>query len=269
MRRLRQVGLGLVAWAICILLTWLPVGAQSASQAGAAIPNPRLRQSWIADQAQLLSPEAEKTLNTELDELYSRSGFGLAVVSVLKSPADQTPRELAGELLRQWDIRGAVLLVAVNDRRAELRSQPYLKSTLSDEAAALVLRQTVLPSLSRGRWEVGILAGCRQLANLIQINVDRVERLPRLPFSSIGWGAWVLSLLSFFVVGTETLPDRLLPLPSLQRFKLLYLFGIACGAMALLMWVATIAQLSLSVVVVAALLLMATLFLLVGWSRMA
>ncbi|MBD2100838.1 YgcG family protein [Leptolyngbya sp. FACHB-261] len=274
MRLTRLAILGLLVWACFGLLGLSPAVAQTnrseTSITQALIPNPRQRQSWIADQGQLLTPASENNLNVRLNDLYNRTGVGLGVATILRAPSNRTPRQLARELLQTWDLRGALLLVTVGERKAEVAIQPYLRASLRDDVVASVLNRTVIPSLNRGNREAGIIAGSHQLADAIQTSLNQPNPSSgNVPLNSIGWGAWALSLLSFFAVGTETLPARLLPASVVQRLKLLYLFGVGCGAVALLMWVAAIAQLSLSVVVIASLVLGGVLFLLVGWSRFA
>lgn len=161
-------------WTLCLISCWLSLALPLWGVPLDAIPNPRqVNGGWVADTANVLSPDGEARLNQIIDQLEATNGSEIAVVTLANVPADMSARQVATTLLNQWGVgkagqdNGLLFLVAVNERRVEVETGYGLEAYLSDGRVGRILDTDVVPHFRRGDYEAGILAGTQTFADVL------------------------------------------------------------------------------------------------------
>ena len=118
----------------------------------------------MLDLADILPATDETALDARLRRLWSDTGDALVVVSV-DSLAGQPIEDVANDLFNDWGIgdedtdRGLLMLVAPNERMVRIEVGCGLESTITDELAADIIQQRILPEFREGKFPAGIGAG--------------------------------------------------------------------------------------------------------------
>ncbi|GEM_PF-2038398 len=138
------------------------------------VPNPRARNSWVADEGNVLSPEDEQRLNTIITNVEARTGVEIAVVTVPN--VDGTPKDFAGQLFRAWGIgkqkadNGLLVLLVLGQRRLEMETGYGLEPVLPDGWLGVMQSQHMVPHFKAGRFDLGLVAGVEQVQTQILAN---------------------------------------------------------------------------------------------------
>lgn len=138
---------------------------------------PALR-TWVTDQTGILNPETQQALNTRLAKLEQDKGAQLAVL-VVPTTGQDTIEDYARRVFDQWRLGrakvddGALLVVALQDRRLRVEVGYGLEGAISDLQAGRIIREHITPYFKEGDYIQGITAGVDSLEALI-----RGEALP-------------------------------------------------------------------------------------------
>ena len=87
----------------------------------ADVPNPREKGKWVSDNGDIIAPQVEERINTEIERLHQELGVEIALVTVDAIPT--TPKDFAVELFEYWKIgdaqkdNGLLILMAMEQRR--------------------------------------------------------------------------------------------------------------------------------------------------------
>jgi uncharacterized protein len=131
-----------------------------------SVPNPRLAGGWISDEANILSPSTEATINAEIQALESATSAEVAVVTVTDTKGGaETPKRFAHNLFNTWGIgkagknNGVLVLIAKDDRRVEIEVGRGLTNKLTGDRIKEILDSNVTPAFKQGimivgRWRV-------------------------------------------------------------------------------------------------------------------
>jgi uncharacterized protein len=150
-------------------------GARSAF---AAIPSDQLLASLKAtghvnDFANLLTAQQRQALEARLTALREKSGAEVAVVT-LKSLGGGQIDDFANKLFKQWGIgkkgadNGALLLVAIDDRKGRIEVGYGLEGILPDAIAGRILDEQLFPAFRQQRYADGLSAAVERLATIIE-----------------------------------------------------------------------------------------------------
>jgi uncharacterized protein len=152
-----------------LLLLALPLRAETPSQ----IPNPlKANRSWVADSAEVLSADDERRINAVLSPLQRTNGVEVAVATV-RNLGGQSVEEFAQELFQLWkpgksgQDNGAIILVAVDDRKSRIQMGYGLEEIITDGQAGEISRSRMTPAFKRGEYGEGIYAGVLAVAQKI------------------------------------------------------------------------------------------------------
>jgi uncharacterized protein len=169
-----------------------------------AIPVPSAAQVWedlpqrprkaVNDMADVIPEDLEARMEALSRELLNRTGVSLVVLT-LPSLEGDTVEEVAVRVYERWGIgaadtdEGALLLLAVEDRRVRVEVGYGLEGILPDAKVGRLLDAEVLPYLRDGRYGDGMAAGLQALSGEIARDrgVDLSRGLPsrvRTPSSS-------------------------------------------------------------------------------------
>jgi len=187
-----------VNWALLILA--------SLALSPADVPDPRQRDSWVADTAEVLSPRAEASLDRIAGDLNRDLGVEAAVATVREVPG--TPKEFATALFEDWGIgaatadNGVLVLLVVEPGRIEIEPGYGLETMLTDGWLGTMQVETMLPHLERGEFGAGLAAGLEAIdARLRRRPDDAQEGTRRAPAtrdeggSRLGAMAWIVLVL--------------------------------------------------------------------------
>lgn len=130
----------------------------SASAAQPAVPS-----EWVTDRANVLSAEAERTLNQELSQYEASTGHQLLIW--IDHSTDKIPIEdWAASAFAAWRVGrkgiddGLILFVFVDDKRTRIEVGYGLEGVIPDALAGRILRETLAPKLQAGDYEGGLHA---------------------------------------------------------------------------------------------------------------
>jgi uncharacterized protein len=142
---------------ICLGMT----AAHALDPRGIASPRPA---SWIVDRANLISAESEAEINRRIDAVKRATRGEIAVVT-LPSIGGGDHRHFATKLFNHWGVgdaaadNGVLLLVAIEDRAAELILGDGIDSPEQIRQAKGIMDEDIVPRMRRGDPEGAIRAG--------------------------------------------------------------------------------------------------------------
>ncbi len=122
----------------------------------------------VADQADILPAALEASLDQRLKTYWKNSGNAVVVASV-KSLDGKPIEDVARETFNRWGIgdkktnRGLLLLVAPNERLVRIEVGCGLESVITNDAAAEVIENNILPHFQEGDLSTGTLTGANIL----------------------------------------------------------------------------------------------------------
>lgn len=127
---------------------------------------------YVQDYAQVLSAEDKRRLLSIGQELDDKTTAQLAVVTV-KTLEGQPIEDYALSILREWGIgskeknNGALIVVAVQDRRSRIEVGYGLEGLLTDGLTGRIQDQAMIPYFRKGNYAAGIVNGYAVTASLI------------------------------------------------------------------------------------------------------
>ncbi|MBI1764306.1 MAG: TPM domain-containing protein, partial [Acidobacteria bacterium] len=143
--------------------------------------------SHVNDFANVLDAGTKQQLETILLNFEKRSGAQIAVVTV-PSLNERPVEDYANELYRAWGIgaksgehkdKGALLVIAPNDKKSRLEVGYGLEGDLPDGLAGEMLRR-MRPYFQQKQWSQGITVGVRTLVDTLaqkwNISVEGIDR---------------------------------------------------------------------------------------------
>jgi uncharacterized protein len=156
------------SFALCILLLVLPVRLA----VGQEVPVPPLT-GPVIDQVGVLPPQARQELERELWALKRDKGSEVVVLIVPSTKPDEI-EQFSIRVVDTWKIGrkgiddGALLLVAVNDRRVRIEVGRGLEGDVPDVKAFRIIDEMIVPRFRQGDLPGGIMAGASALVGLIR-----------------------------------------------------------------------------------------------------
>ncbi len=137
----------------------------------AALSLPLAPQSYILDQANVLSPETESAIQQEIALLNQETSTQIAVVTV-SSLQDYAIEDYAIALARSWGIgqqgsdNGVLLLIAPTERKVRIEVGYGLEGVIPDAEAWRIIDDVMTPSLHANNYDAAVLNGVVALNSL-------------------------------------------------------------------------------------------------------
>jgi uncharacterized protein len=134
----------------------------------------------VVDEAQILSPDAQRELTTKLETLEATTGRQL-VVATVPSLQDYPIEDFGYQLGRTWGIgekgknTGAILLVAPNERKVRIEVGYGLEPVLTDALSSVIIQSAILPKFRDGDMEGGIVAGTNAIVEQLSLPADQAQ----------------------------------------------------------------------------------------------
>ena len=129
-------------------------------------------QGYVSDYATVVRPQDKDVITRLAQELEERTTDQIAVVTV-NTTQPETIEGYAVELFKRWGIghkgkdNGALLLVAVNDRKMRIETGYGLEGVLPDVICNKIIRDIMVPSFRSGDYSTGIKDGAVAIISVI------------------------------------------------------------------------------------------------------
>jgi len=186
----------------------LPLGVAALALVAASEPPIPRPDGFITDRASVIDPATRTRLTNLLDELRTKTGAEIAIVTVDSTqPLDDFTYAMrvadAWKPGRKKDDTGIVFLLAVGDRKLRIVTGYGLEGILPDGLVGEIEDREIVPALKAGRIPEAIWNGTAELAR--RIAADRGVTLtgvpPRRPAPEpVPLPSWVVLLLVLVVL---------------------------------------------------------------------
>lgn len=134
----------------------------------------------VVDEANILSPDAERDLTTKLESLETTTGRQL-VVATVPSLQGYEIEDYGYKLGRTWGVGdkdkddGAILLVAPNDRKVRIEVGYGLEPVLTDALSSVIIQSAILRKFRSGDIEGGVVAGTDAIIDQLGAPADQAK----------------------------------------------------------------------------------------------
>ncbi|WP_051305574.1 TPM domain-containing protein [Desulfogranum mediterraneum] len=186
---------GLSLAALLLLLSW---------PALALLSLPPLT-ALVNDHADLLSPEKRQLLEQQLVQLEAEDSSQLLLLTV-PSLQGASVEEYALEVVERWQPgqqglnNGALLLVAVKERKIRIEVGYGLEGVLTDLVAGRIIREIMVPAFRDNRAEQGVVDGMEAMILTVRGEFSRVALPAKEPGGDL-FGVMVAALAGISFLG--------------------------------------------------------------------
>jgi uncharacterized protein len=162
-------------WLLLAALLAMLAPAPAAAQA-----TPRLT-GRVVDNANLIPPAHEEAMTRRLEALEQATSRQLVVVTV-PSLGGETIEDYGFQLGESWKIggreadNGAILLVALQDRKVRIEVGDGLEPILTDAMSGIIIRRDITPRFRAGDYAGGINAGVNAIIAQMSAPPEVAER---------------------------------------------------------------------------------------------
>jgi uncharacterized protein len=144
------------------------------SRVFAQAPLPELTRP-VNDFANIIDPADEQQLDQMIRRLQETTGDAVVIATVDTTAPMATPRDYAVEMFEnrgrgigaRGKDNGALILVALKERRVEIEVGYGLEEWITDGFAGETSRDYIAPQFRNGRYGAGLIAGTARLVNRI------------------------------------------------------------------------------------------------------
>jgi uncharacterized protein len=130
-------------------------------------------QSRVTDQAGILSPEEIAGLEAKLKDLETADSTQVAVL-IIPSLEGDSLEDFSVRTATAWGLgqkgrdNGALLLVALKERKVRIETGYGLEPTLTDAVSHLIIQNDIIPQFRQGNYYAGIQAGVNAIIQVVR-----------------------------------------------------------------------------------------------------
>lgn len=156
---------------IVMILALLACAAMAQTESDALRQSLRHR-GFVNDFAGVIADAQERQLEAVLNDLHRKTQTAIVVATVDDMRGGEV-NDFANRLYEQWGIgtkgqdKGALLLAAIQDRKARIEVGYGLEGLIPDARAGRILDQAVIPLFKQNRYGEGLLNGAVILARRV------------------------------------------------------------------------------------------------------
>lgn len=153
----------------------------------------------ILDQAEIIDAETEARVSRSLIDYKARTGNEIAVLTVTSLDGEDD-FDYSYRVAETWGIgsnqanNGALLFVALDDRKVRIQVGRGLEPYLTDLQSSLLIRQKITPQFKQGNYSGGVEAGVTGMMDVIggeRLSESKVVTDSKAP----GWLDWLVYLI--------------------------------------------------------------------------
>ncbi|MDQ2817288.1 MAG: TPM domain-containing protein [Candidatus Eremiobacteraeota bacterium] len=214
--------------AVCVLR---PQTVDLAAALGAETPIPPSPQTWVTDNAGLLSASARQSLDERL-ATYERSSGHQVIVWIGQTTGDAPLEDWTSRAFSTWKIGrkklddGLALFVFTRDHKVRIEVGYGLEGQLTDATASRIIRNDIAPRLKAGDADGALASGVSAMIATIgggtgdasaQPGADQAGQTGDQTDYSIDWlvlGIILVFLLLLFMSSTRSALGRMLIIGS-------------------------------------------------------
>lgn len=177
-----------------------------------SIPAPK---GYVNDFGNLLSPQAEKSLDQQLTQFEKKTSHEI-VVATIPDLQGITIEDFAVQLFEQWKIgkegtdNGALLLVSAKEREVRIEVGYGLEPVITDGDAGNIIRTIVVPEFKVGNYDAGVTKAAQSLMLIAQGEkvdfpvVDQEEEAIAFGAPLIFFAIGILQYIGAFLARTKS-----------------------------------------------------------------
>lgn len=145
----------------------------------------------IVDNARIISSQDKMEISSYLKNLEDETGIQMAVLTI-KSLEGESLEEFSLRTCEKWKLgqkgkdNGALLLVALNERKIRIEVGYGLEESLTDTKCGLIIRNVIIPEFRNGDYSNGIAKGVRNMAGIAGNNAELISKKVSNPEHSDG-----------------------------------------------------------------------------------
>ena len=168
-----------------------------------ALDVPQLK-GRVNDNAGILSPATERQLDAVLADL-ERSDSTQIVVLTLPSLQGDNLEDFSLRAAEKWQIgqkqfdNGALLLIAVKERKLRIEVGYGLEGSLTDLMAGRIIRNVIVPRFKEGRFDQGVADGVSAMIGVVKGEFTPPQRTRRRPDGGGFSGGFIALLALLFL----------------------------------------------------------------------
>jgi uncharacterized protein len=150
----------------------------------AALSYPQLT-GRVVDQAGIISPVVQSSIEAKLADLEAKSGIQL-VVATVRTLEGQEIEPYANGLFRTWKLgqkeknNGVLLLVAPKEHRVRIEVGYGLEGTLTDALSKVIITNAMTPRFKAGDYSGGIVRGVEDIITVLTTDASEWQPRPAL-----------------------------------------------------------------------------------------
>lgn len=160
---------------LCCLLSVVMAAMAGGVYGVGDIPNVHVadRTRFLSNPDGVISPAAQQFADSLMSDIWHKTSAEVVAVVVEDIGDDTDPDTFATELYGKWGIgkkdkdNGLLLLVAVNQRAAVIRTGYGMEGTVPDITGGKILRRDLFPKFREGDYDGGVIAALSTLNKII------------------------------------------------------------------------------------------------------
>ena len=196
---MRQKRTAIQFFLLCFLFLFAPLSAQ-----GKTIPS---LQGRVVDDAAILSKSATQLLENILETFEAKDSTQIVVLTI-GSLEGENLEEFSLKVVEKWQIgqkgsdNGALLLIAINDRKVRIEVGYGLEGSLTDLIAGRIIRDIITPQFRNGNFDQGIIDGVSAMIEAVrgEFNNSSPPSENQKGFNDFN-GLLIFFLFAFFQLG--------------------------------------------------------------------
>ncbi|MBI4001318.1 MAG: TPM domain-containing protein, partial [Nitrospira defluvii] len=160
----------------------------------------------VVDLARVLPPAVREQLSADLQAHEAKTSNQVAVL-IIPSLEGEPLFDLSHRVATTWQLgrkgtdNGALLLVAIKDRKIRLEVGYGLEGVLTDARSAQIIRNEIVPKFRAGDVPAGITAGVQAILKTIEGTYRAPESPSASPSSGEAFGNTVFAVFLGVVIG--------------------------------------------------------------------
>lgn len=164
------------------------------------------RSRFVTDQTGTLRPETVAWADSILADIWRQTGAEPVAVFVDSTDGDDID-DYATELFTRWGIgkkdrdNGLLVLVAVGDRRAAIRTGYGTEGVLPDVVCTRIIRHKMIPHFKQGDYDGGLIAALQTIRSAMTSDDARAELASDMANDAGAGGSGAVDMWKFYLDG--------------------------------------------------------------------